>query len=147
MDSLKVSHIMDSEVMAISVAMDSNIMDVTEQFNKFNISSALVIDYSKDEIAGIITERDIVRGLQREGGDVVKLTARDCATIGPIKTVKPGDPLQLAALTMLRAGIRHIPVMHEDEHDNPIHVDNLAGILSIRDVLYVHYYDEVTGGK
>ena len=57
--------------------------------------------------------------------------------------VTPEDSLQTAAVTMLKGGIRHIPVRHEDE--DPSSPAALAGVLSIRDVLYVHYIDEITG--
>jgi len=142
LETIKVSHIMDREVMAITVSVDDDLQTITEQFNKFNISSALVIDGKTDKIAGIITERDIVRALQRNAELTINLKASQVAYRGEIKYVTPEDKLDTAAVTMLKHGIRHIPVMYDGE--DPTIPSSLAGVLSIRDILYVHYIDEIT---
>merc|ERR1719273_404421 len=96
-NTVKVDAIMDKEVMAISVSKDEKVPGITAQFNKYNISSALIIDYQKDQIAGIITERDLVRGLNKYGEDVVKMSAKDLGTMVPIKSVDPEDVVKMSA--------------------------------------------------
>ena len=75
------------------------------------------------EIAGIVSERDIIRAL----ADGV---APDVGRVADVMTHDPryltlGDRVATAAEIMLDAGIRHLPVIEEGE---------LVGIVSIRDL-------------
>jgi len=145
LSKVKVSNIMDRAILAITCDVNDDIGAITEQFNKFNISSAVVVDNMADKIAGIVTERDIVRALEKHREKTSSLKAIDICYKGEIKMVTPEDDLKTAAITMLRHGIRHIPVRHEDE--DPSLPGSLAGVLSIRDVLYVHYIEEITAAQ
>jgi CBS domain-containing protein len=77
------------------------------------------------ELAGIITERDIVRAAS-EGTDLKLELVEDWMTSDP-DVFTPEVNVTEAARWLLETGYRHLPVMEDGE---------LLGILSIRDVLW-----------
>lgn len=88
---------------------------------------ALVVSDDGARIAGILSERDVVAALAREGADllaagrrVAELMTRNVVTCGPDDTVK-----HLMA-EMTRRRVRHLPVVVGDR---------LVGIVSIGDVV------------
>ena len=83
-----------------------------------------VIVSKGDEVAGIVTDRDIVvRGLA-EGRDPQSLTVGDVATTG-VKTASPDDSIDDALTRMERDDIRRLPVV---ENGRPV------GIVSLGDL-------------
>ncbi|MCY3828942.1 MAG: CBS domain-containing protein [Rhodospirillaceae bacterium] len=87
------------------------------------IGSLLILDGGS--IAGILSERDIVRGLATFGaecldGPVTQLMTRGVTTIGP------GATIAQAMEIMTQGRFRHLPVMDGD---------TLAGMISIGDVV------------
>ncbi len=87
------------------------------------IGSLLILDGGG--IAGILSERDIVRGLATFGaecldGPVTQLMTRGVTTIGP------GATIAQAMEIMTQGRFRHLPVMDGDA---------LAGMISIGDVV------------
>ena len=85
------------------------------------IGSALVMD--GDTLAGIFTERDIVRALSQDfdapGHPIAHWMTRNPTTIGPDETHQ--DALD----RMLQGGFRHLPVIDDGR---------LVGVVSIRDL-------------
>ena len=108
---------------AIEVWPDTTLRSFSELLEENNIGAALV--RSTDQgIAGVISERDVVRALA-EGADP------DNDRVGDYMSFEvefaPGDmPASALADTMLNDSIRHLPV--EDD-------GKVIGVLSIRDVL------------
>ncbi|MDH3426769.1 MAG: CBS domain-containing protein [Acidimicrobiia bacterium] len=90
---------------------------------KAGIGSLAVVDGRT--LAGIITERDIVRAVA-EGADLGAAVVKDWMTESP-DTVGPEVEAEDAATWMLEMGYRHLPVMENDE---------LLGVVSIRDLLW-----------
>lgn len=86
---------------------------------------ALVVSRDGRTIDGILSERDIVRGLAQSGVDISHLHVSDLMTSGVV-TVASGDTLADVAAVMNRKRIRHLPV---------IDGGRLVGIVSIGDVL------------
>ncbi len=84
----------------------------------------LVVCDSDGAVAGVLSERDIIRALV-EGKSIVDLSAKDLMTTNPI-TCTPND----RALDILRAmnsyGFRHMPVIEDGK---------LKGVVSNRDIL------------
>jgi CBS domain-containing protein len=85
------------------------------------VGSALVMD--GDSVAGIFTERDIVRALSQDfdapGHPITHWMTRDPITVGPDATVE--EALEM----MLGGGFRHLPVMEGDA---------ILGMVSMRDL-------------
>jgi CBS domain-containing protein len=86
---------------------------------------ALVVLDDKDEVAGIISERDIVRVVAQQGPAGLSAGVASCMTRGVVyaDTKEPVDAL-LSRMTDRR--IRHLPVCQEGK---------LTGIVSIGDLV------------
>jgi CBS domain-containing protein len=86
-----------------------------------HVGSALVMD--GDRLAGIFTERDIVRALGEHfdaaGHPVSHWMSRDP------KTIEPEASTEDALNRMLHGGFRHLPVLDEGR---------VVGMLSLRDI-------------
>ena len=85
------------------------------------ISSVVVVE--NGELAGIVTERDLVN-LVADGGDPKTTTVADRMS-RDLDTVDPKTDIAEAADHMARLKIRHLPVLQDGD---------LAGIISIRDL-------------
>jgi CBS domain-containing protein len=86
--------------------------------------AALVIT-SDETVAGLISERDIVRAISVHAEQALSMTVRDVAPHAMI-TVAPGDTLKHAMRLMTNHRVRHLPVFADRK---------LAGIASIGDVV------------
>ena len=88
---------------------------------------ALVVSEDGVTIAGIISERDIVRGLAEEGAAIMGLDRKvaDLMTT-TVTTCGPEDKVKNLMAEMTRRRIRHLPVVDDGR---------LAGIVSIGDVV------------
>lgn len=86
---------------------------------------ALVVSYDGERVAGVISERDVVRGLARDGAAVLRLEVGELMTT-EVQTCRPTDTVAELMAVMTDERIRHLPVV----------VDGvLAGIVSIGDVV------------
>jgi CBS domain-containing protein len=108
----------------VTIEPTTPIKTVIELLEKHGIG-ALVAVHSNRAIAGILSERDVVRGLSRHGAEVLGKPASALMTKKVI-TCKPSDRV-VAVMGMMSDGkFRHVPV--EDD-------GKLAGIISIGDVV------------
>lgn len=86
---------------------------------------ALVVSRDGQRIEGMVSERDVVRGLNRHGARLMDMTVGDVMSRqGPV--CAPEDSLQSVMAEMTRSRNRHLPV---------ISGGRLAGIVSIGDVV------------
>ena len=112
------------EIMSPSVFSIDPTMTVAEAATvrgERKIGSALVMD--GEQMAGIFTERDIVRALG-EHFDAAGHPVSEWMTAEPV-TVPPDTPVDEALRTMLDRGFRHLPVSDGDK---------VVGIVSMRDL-------------
>ncbi len=86
---------------------------------------ALPVRDGDRKLVGIISERDIVRGLSEKGAAVVDLTVRDLMS-SDVATCRPTDSIKAVIEIMSRRHIRHLPVVENGD---------LLDILSQRDVM------------
>ena len=86
---------------------------------------AFVVSRDGQHVDGLVTERDLVLGVARHGGDVVHLRARDLMQHS-VETCAPGDSIRSAMATMTRTRMRHLPVVERGR---------LLGLVSIGDVI------------
>jgi CBS domain-containing protein len=95
------------------------------QFMREERVGAFVVSRDGHRLDGLITERDIVLGLARSGGEVVHLRARDLMHHSVV-TCAPSDSIRSAMTAMTRARVRHLPVVERGR---------LCGLVSIGDVI------------
>jgi CBS domain-containing protein len=86
---------------------------------------ALVITGAGNRITGIVSERDIVRALARQGASALQLPLNDVMT-RKVVTCGPNDSVSNLMELMTNGKFRHLPV---------VDAEGLAGIISIGDVV------------
>ncbi|MDH3966669.1 MAG: CBS domain-containing protein, partial [Rhodospirillales bacterium] len=69
---------------------------------------ALVVSADDSGIDGIISERDIVRGLPEHGADLLSMKVSELMT-SSVKTCSPDDKIQDIMSEMTRRRFRHMP--------------------------------------
>ncbi|MGH7843155.1 MAG: CBS domain-containing protein [Candidatus Binataceae bacterium] len=121
----KVSDVLRHKGFAIvSVAPMQTIAAVVEVLTQHRIGAAPVTDEA-GRLIGIISERDIVRGMSQHGIAVLTLPTESLMT-REVKTCTPDDPLVALMEIMTNQRIRHLPVVEGGA---------LKGIVSIGDVV------------
>lgn len=118
-----VAEIMRSEPIH-SVEPGAVLREAARRMHEAGVGSLLIIVGGR-RLAGIISERDLVRAVS-EGADPDRARVEEYMSSRPI-TARPEDSVVSAAHKMLAHGIRHLPVVDE--------TGRVVGIISIRDVL------------
>ena len=88
---------------------------------------ALVVSATGTDIAGIISERDIVRALAREAGGCLTMPVSKLMT-EQVETCAPAERADSVLARMTEGRFRHMPVIADGE---------MVGLLSIGDVVKV----------
>ncbi len=86
---------------------------------------ALVVSVTGSDIAGILSERDIVRALAREAGGCLTMPVSKLMT-EQVETCSPEEKADSVLARMTEGRFRHMPVMQGGE---------MVGLLSIGDVV------------
>lgn len=107
-----------------SVPADAPVRDAVARLRDRNVGALLVVD-GDNPMAGIISERDIVRSLADLGVDVLQQPVRALMT-ADVVTVDVHDPIEALMAIMTERRIRHVPVCEDNA---------LVGIVSIGDVV------------
>ena len=107
-----------------TIKPDATISSTSKLLSQHRIGAVLVTD-ATDKIMGILSERDIVRGLSGHGGAVADLTVADLMT-RDVRSCAPGDTIADLMAVMTTHRIRHLPVLEDGK---------LVGIVSIGDVV------------
>jgi CBS domain-containing protein len=107
----------------VTVSPDTTVRDLVALLTDKNIGAVLVAT-SDTPVAGIVSERDVVRGLAR-GVDVLDQPVRDIMTAS-VETAKPEQSVHELAKVMTMRRIRHVPVVVDGA---------VIGIVSIGDVV------------
>lgn len=108
----------------VYVRPEATLLEVAETLDREDIGVVAV--RGAEGIAGILSERDIVRAVA-ESSDVGHDRAADVMTYD-VEAVPPTESIRSVAARMLRDEIRHLPV-----RDGEVTI----GVVSIRDVLRV----------
>jgi CBS domain-containing protein len=103
----------------VSVDPSATVLEIAGIISSRRIGAVLVLD-PDGNVAGIVSERDVVKALAAHAGKVVDMLTRNVTTATLMTTVDE-------AMEIMDAGyFRHLPVL-----DN----GKLAGIISIRDLV------------
>ena len=107
-----------------TVRSDATIASVVRLL-KLERIGALVVSDDGSAISGIISERDIVRGLAEHGEALLDMTVAEIMT-SAVKTCRPDAKVTDVMTEMTRGRFRHMPVVEGGK---------LSGIISIGDVV------------
>jgi CBS domain-containing protein len=107
-----------------TVAPQSTLHDVVQGLREHGIG-ALVVTDADGAVAGMISERDIVRALAREGAAALERPVAE-VMVQPVTTCLPSTTATELETTMTEGRMRHLPVVEDGR---------LVGIVSIGDVV------------
>lgn len=108
----------------VTVAPEETVRDLLASLAAHNVG-ALVVSADGEAIEGIVSERDIVRHLQRRGAGLLDAPVSSIMT-ADVHTRGPDDAVDDLSELMTRRRIRHVPVVADGR---------LEGIVSIGDVV------------
>ncbi len=108
----------------VTVGPNDTVKQATDKLFDHKIG-ALPVCEADDKLVGIISERDILKGLHNRSKDIMDAKVKDLMTREVIVGV-PEDELEEILKTMTEKGVRHLPVMGGPR---------VVGMLSIRDVI------------
>ena len=106
------------------IRSDTNLGDVLDQLD-IDEAGALVVTDDNLRVLGIISERDIVRGLKSKGRAILDSPVTDVMTSNVI-VCDYGQPISTILELMDKHQVRHIPIMKNDQ---------LCGIINMLDLV------------
>jgi CBS domain-containing protein len=122
---MKVSDVLSRKGSVVAtVRPDTTINAALDELARHNIG-ALVVTESDGSIAGIISERDIVRALPKRGAEVLGANVSEIMT-QLVVTADPHTDVVEAMRSMTDKRVRHLPVVDAEQ---------LVGIVSIGDIV------------
>lgn len=107
-----------------TISPDSTAHDAVQKLRGRGIGS-LIVSRDGKTVDGIISERDILRGLAEQGGSILERKVNELMTRDVI-TCRPEDDADRLMSLMTENRIRHVPVLSGDD---------LIGVISIGDVV------------
>lgn len=122
---MAVAHILRHKGSAVvTVAPEDPVQSIVDTLAAHRIGAVVVLD-PEGGIAGIVSERDVVRAMAGDAAGVVRKTARDIMT-ARVRTCAPQDSEAELMQMMTESRIRHLPVVANGR---------LAGMVSIGDLV------------
>ncbi len=125
-----VSEIMSRGLLTVDGA--TSLTEAARQMDQRSVGAVLVL--SEGRLAGILTERDVLRAVA--AGRTESAIVSDWMTRDP-ETIEPSERVGQAAAIMIHGGFRHLPVLEGG---------TAVGIVSIRDLVRVVLADESPRG-
>jgi CBS domain-containing protein len=108
----------------VKIRDNQNIAEAAIALTEHKIG-ALLVEGQDGQIAGILSERDIVGGMAPHGADLHDVSVSELMTTNVIRC-SPNDTVNEAMAMMTDRRIRHLPVFEGDE---------LVGFISIGDLV------------
>jgi CBS domain-containing protein len=108
----------------VTASPDDSLLDIAKTLRKYGIG-CIVLSDGKDGIAGIVSERDLVRAIADSGSGILKSPVSKCMTKNVI-TCRKSDTIDTLMAAMTDGRFRHMPVEEGGK---------LVGVISIGDVV------------
>ena len=127
-----VEHILRAKGAAVVTAgPDDSLLQVARVLSADRIGAVLILD-GPDRIVGVLSERDIVRCLARDGAAAMNLPAREAMT-ADVVFCSPEDNVDQVMDVMTKRRFRHLPVRRNGK---------LIGLVSIGDVVKIRMAEQ-----
>lgn len=121
---MRISDVLRSKGAAVAtITPETSVAALLTELSVHNIGAMVVV--SPDGLAGIVSERDIVRSLHEIGAELLLRPVSDIMTT-LVATCSPDDSLDSLSALMTTNRVRHVPVVVNGR---------LTGIVSIGDVV------------
>ncbi len=125
---MNVAAILKGKGRAVATArLDTPLQTIVEKLTAKNIGSVVIVG-ANGTVAGIISERDVIRALAETGAACLQRPVSDFMT-RQVVICSEADTLDQLMATMTAGRFRHIPVVEDGA---------LVGIVSIGDVVKNH---------
>lgn len=107
-----------------TIRPDAKVLIAVHRMRMHNVG-ALVVSRDGERVDGVLSERDIVRGLTTHGADLLDMSVVAVMS-RTVPTCAPDDSLTSVMAKMTRTRHRHVPVIADGR---------LCGIVSVGDVV------------
>lgn len=122
---MAVAHILRQKgTSVVTVEPGDSVQTIVDMLARHRIGAVVVVD-GHGGIAGIVSERDVVRAMVGDAASVMSKTAKDIMT-SKVRTCSPTDSEADLMQMMTESRIRHLPVVANGR---------VAGMISIGDVV------------
>lgn len=122
---MAVAHILRQKGTSVfTVEPGDSVQTIVDMLARHRIGAVVVVD-AAGGIAGIVSERDVVRAMVGDAAGVVSKTAKDIMT-AKVRTCSPSDSETELMQMMTESRIRHLPVVANGR---------VTGMISIGDVV------------
>ncbi len=108
----------------VSVGAETRLSEAVAILHRRRIGAIVILD-EKGEVAGILSERDVVAAIAEKGQSVLQEKLRAFMTSG-VTTCRKSDSVDRLMAIMTETRIRHLPIVEDGI---------LCGIVSIGDVV------------
>lgn len=108
----------------ITIAPDASIEKAVDALSEYEIGALIVVDADGD-VAGLLSERDVVRTVSDRGHEALDAAVRSVMT-AEVLTCTPQDGVKDLMEVVTRRRVRHLPVLDDGD---------LNGMISIGDLL------------
>jgi CBS domain-containing protein len=120
----------------VTIPSEAPVSEMVASLAEHRIGALVVVEGGRT--VGIVSERDVVRRLHRDGARVLELPVSELMTTDVI-SCEPTDSVDQIGAEMTERRVRHMPVLAKGE---------LAGIVTIGDVVAARIADlEQTRGQ
>lgn len=109
-----------------TVNPETTITELLTMLAAHGVGAVVVVDTSGSRPIGMVSERDVVRGLHSRGSELLDSTVSTIMSKG-LTTCRSGDRIESLSVTMTEKRIRHVPVVDDG--------GALVGLVSIGDVV------------
>ncbi len=107
----------------VTIGPDESVAELVASLGRHNVGALVVVD--GEQVAGIASERDVVRRLAEQGAELLQRPVSSIMTTA-VTSCTSTDAVDAVAETMTERRIRHMPVIDDGR---------LSGIVSIGDVV------------
>ncbi len=108
----------------ITLKISNNINDAVNILSTNKIGVVIIVD-DKNKLQGILSERDIIRGMGKSGVDIMQSSVTKLMTAS-VQTCAADSSVDSIMKSMTEGRFRHMPVMDGD---------NIIGMISIGDLV------------
>ncbi|MCC6543723.1 MAG: CBS domain-containing protein [Nitrospirae bacterium] len=116
----------------VTVDKQMTVQEVAKVMESKDVGSVLVMDKESGEIAGIVTERDIVKKVVAKGTDGSSYIVKGIMST-PLLTIESNKTIFEAGDYMDQKRVRHLAVTENGK---------VVGVISVRDLINPSQYDE-----
>ena len=128
---MHISDILNAKGTEVIATGPAETVAATARLLNYQRVGAVLVRDAKDNVVGVISERDIIRGIAVNGARALDMEVRELMT-REVVSCKPTDTISEVMRVMTTRRFRHLPVMEDGA---------LKGMISIGDVVK-HRLDE-----